>query len=82
MIISVKLFAAARQLAGEVEQVELDLPDDANVADLRRELALAVPALAPLLPLAMIAMDTEYVGDDTKLIAGVEIACIPPVSGG
>ncbi len=82
MKIQVKLFAAARQLAGELEHVELELPEGATVADLRQELSRAVPAITTLLPLAMIAMDAEYVADDTKLLANVEIACIPPVSGG
>ncbi len=82
MKIQVKLFAAARQLAGELEHVELELPEGATIADLRQELSRAVPAIATLLPLAMIAMDTKYVADDTKLLANVEIACIPPVSGG
>ncbi len=41
-----------------------------------------LPALAPLLSTAMIAVDEEYAGDDTPITPGSRLAVIPPVSGG
>jgi molybdopterin converting factor small subunit len=79
--ISVQMFAVARQLAGR-SVVELDLPADANVGQLRRQLIAEVPELAPLMPNMMFAVGTEYADDRTKIPPGAEVACIPPVSGG
>jgi molybdopterin converting factor small subunit len=42
----------------------------------------AYPELAPILRRAMIAVNTDYAGDDTVIPASAEVACIPPVSGG
>jgi len=81
MTCTVKLFAAARQLAG-AEEVTIELPEGATVAELRAALAEAHPALAELLPSAMIAVNTSYVANDAVVAAGSEIAVIPPVSGG
>ena len=81
MKVEVRLFAAARELAGK-PAVEAELPDDATVADLRRWLAEAFPDLEPLLRSAAFALDAEYAVDDAPLSDGAEIACIPPVSGG
>ncbi|MCH7752929.1 MAG: MoaD/ThiS family protein, partial [Planctomycetes bacterium] len=49
---------------------------------LRRRMGEQFPTLAPLLPHAMFAVDTEYVSDDAPVPENAEIACIPPVSGG
>lgn len=76
----VQMFARAKELAGEM--VELDLPQGATIGDLRRALGHAVPALASLLPNVMIAMNLEYASDGAKIIDGAALACIPPVSGG
>ena len=77
----VKLFAVAQQLAG-CRELTLELRDGATVAELRAGLAAQVPALAPLLPQMLFAVDAEYVQDETPLRAEADIACIPPVSGG
>lgn len=77
----VKLFAGARELAGQ-EQIELDLPSTATVGELRAALLADCPALAPLLPHALFAINTNYATDETQVPDGAEIACIPPVSGG
>ena len=81
MPIRVRLFAVARQQAGASEVV-LDLREGATVADLRRALAVQVPALGPLLPNIMIALNAEYAHDDLVIPAGADAAVIPPVSGG
>lgn len=76
MRVRVRLFAMLRQRAGS-DVLELDLPDDATVAD-----ALdAVGDLAAGLPLVL-AVNREYAPREQRLGAGDELALIPPVSGG
>lgn len=81
MKVVVKLFAGARELSG-LEEVALDLPAEATVAELRRQLLDACPSLEPLLPHAVFAIDASYATETTVIHEGNEIACIPPVSGG
>jgi len=77
----VRLFAAARQLAG-AETLELQIPAGAAVSDLRRRLAEEYPQLVPILPHVAFALNSQYAEDKSKIPPGAEIACIPPVSGG
>lgn len=77
----VHLFAVARQRAGR-PSVEVDLPDGATVADLKRALRETVPDLAAVLPAARLAVNAEYADDAAPVPPGAEIALIPPVSGG
>jgi molybdopterin converting factor subunit 1 len=79
--VEVKLFAAAKQFAG-AQSVEIELPQGATIADVRRRLTDRFPDARAVLNHAMFALDMEYVGDNAPLRANVEIACIPPVSGG
>jgi molybdenum cofactor cytidylyltransferase len=81
MKVHVRLFALARQRAGRPEVV-VELPEPATVADLKRALAETLPELAPLASSLMIAVDSEYAGDDLHISPGSEVAVIPPVSGG
>ena len=81
MKVQVKLFAAARELAGS-DKVELDVPDRATLADLRAALATEFPALQKLLPHTLWAINAEYARDDSIINEHSEIALIPPVSGG
>lgn len=81
MKLDVKLFARARDVAG-TGCVEVDVPDAANVADLRRALALKIPPLAPLAPRLLIAIDTNYADDTMPVSPDADVACFPPVSGG
>jgi molybdopterin synthase catalytic subunit len=74
--VSVRLFAGLRERAGQ-DELELDLPDGARVAD-----ALAqVQHLAPGVSLVL-AVNREYADGDMVLNAGDELAVVPPVSGG
>jgi molybdopterin converting factor subunit 1 len=79
--VSVSLFAVARQRVG-TPTVSVELPETAKVQDLKAKLVERYPALEPLLPNLMIAIDSEYASDDATIRAGAEIAVIPPVSGG
>jgi molybdopterin converting factor subunit 1 len=79
--IQVRLFAVAKELSGQ-DAVVVELPDGSTLRQLRRQLALQVPALAAVLPRVLFAVGTEYARDDAVLSSGDEVACIPPVSGG
>ncbi|HEX6961822.1 MAG TPA: molybdopterin converting factor subunit 1 [Lacipirellula sp.] len=81
MKVAVKLFAAARELAGETE-LAVELPDGADVAQLRASLAAKSPQLKPIADRSLIAVNSEYADQATVIRAGDEIALIPPVSGG
>jgi molybdopterin converting factor subunit 1 len=81
MNVTVKLFAAARELAGSSE-VHIELAPGADVAELRQALAETHPALAPLTARSLIALNAEYAADNTPITEGNDLALIPPVSGG
>jgi len=81
MNVVVKLFAAARELAGEAE-VTVELSPGADVGELREALSARLPQLAPLASHSLIAVDAEYASDATPITEGDELALIPPVSGG
>lgn len=81
MNIRVQLFAITKQLADR-EEIELVVPDGATVADIRRALAEAAPALAPVLPHVVFAINTQYADEASRIPPNAAVACIPPVSGG
>jgi molybdopterin synthase catalytic subunit len=74
--VRVRLFAVLRERAG-CDELELELPEGARVAD-----ALAqVEHLAPGTTLVL-AVNREYATPDAPLAPGDEVAVVPPVSGG
>jgi molybdopterin converting factor subunit 1 len=81
MNVHVRLFAVARQAAGR-DSVEVDLPGDATIGQLRRRLAADIPQLSGLVGQMTFAIDTHYANDQSPIPPGAEVACIPPVSGG
>jgi molybdopterin converting factor subunit 1 len=81
MTVRVRLFARARELAG-ADSVAVELPAGATVADLRRRLSEACPALRGLLPRSAVAVNQEFADDGTPISPGAEVALLPPVSGG
>lgn len=76
MLVRVRLFAALRERAGS-DEIELELPDGALVADALQRLGGLTGELK-----AVMAVNREYAHADTALHAGDELALIPPVSGG
>lgn len=80
-MLKVKLFAQARQIVGS-PQVEIPWSDGASVWQLKNELMRLHPALRPLVPRLLIAVNNEYAQDDAGISAADEVACFPPVSGG
>jgi molybdopterin synthase sulfur carrier subunit len=81
MTVRVKLFAAARELAGASE-VAVEVRDGATLADVERALLTDVPTLKSILPHARWAVNAEFATSDAAVAEQSEIALIPPVSGG
>ncbi len=81
MIVQVRLFARAKDLAG-ADQVDIELGAPATVAALRRRLVLEHPGLKEVAERSAIAVDEEVAQDDLVLRPGVTVALLPPVSGG
>ena len=71
-----RLFAGLRERGGVAER-ELELPDDAQVADAWAELGLGDEP-----PGLLYAVNRRYVNREHVLDDGDELALIPPVSGG
>jgi len=80
MRLRLRLFAGLRERAGS-DHVEVDVPEDAVVADVLAALAhTPVGALRP--GQCVVALDREYARADAPVAGAGEIALIPPVSGG
>jgi molybdopterin converting factor subunit 1 len=81
MKVSVKLFAAARDIAGLAE-ADLAISPGATVANVKAQLSSRFPQLQPLLERSLVAVNSEYAADASPVSDGDEVALIPPVSGG
>ena len=80
MRVSVRLFAGLRERAG-TDRLEVELPDDARVADVLA--AMAATPVGELRPReCVVAVNREYATADEPVRAGDEVALVPPVSGG
>jgi len=81
MRIEVRTFGGLAARAG-LGTLVVELPEGADVAHLRRTIALAHPELADVLPKVAVAVDLELASDTTVLHVGQEVALLPPVAGG
>lgn len=81
MKIRLLAFASAGDALGTTE-ADLEMPEGSRVADLRERLDRDHPGLAPLWPRMAIAVDGRVVSANAELKDGVEVALLPPVSGG
>ena len=80
MKVKVLAFAGLKRELGAERQVEL--PDDATVEALLRQLAEEHPSLRGQLEVTAIAVGDRIVNREHKLREGEEVALLPPVSGG
>jgi MoaE-MoaD fusion protein len=76
MEVQVRLFAVLRERAG-ADELKLELPDGASVADALSELHGITDGLR-----VVMAVNQEYADPELALQPGDELALIPPVSGG
>lgn len=81
MELTVRLFGAAREAVG-AREVKLSLPEHVRVADVRAALRTAAPPLANLCARAAVSVNQRVAAEDEPVVAGDEIALLPPVSGG
>jgi molybdopterin converting factor subunit 1 len=74
-------FASFREAIGR-DQEERDLPDGTRVEDLWSALGREVALFRQFSTIPPAAVNREYVGSDTVLRDGDEVAFLPPVAGG
>jgi molybdopterin converting factor subunit 1 len=81
MLVTVRLFARLRELAGASE-LRQELPDGAIARTAWESLVRAHPGLAGYEAAISCAVNEEYAPLTTPLKHGDEVAFLPPVSGG
>jgi len=79
--VKVKFFAAPRE-ALDVDEMAVELPAGASVRDLIEYLEEQHPVLKTYTRFLNVAVNRAYVGMQTDLEDGDEVACLPPVGGG
>ncbi len=80
MTIKILAFGIARDILGGNE-VQLQLPPEATVGQLKEQLCQSYPSFEKLASLS-IALNADYVPDERKITPTDEVVIIPPVSGG
>ncbi len=81
MLVTVRLFARLREIAGTSE-LRVEVADGGDVGALWNDLAGRHPELAPYRPSISCAVNEEYAKFTTRLKDGDDVAFLPPVSGG
>ena len=81
MLVTIRLFARLRELAGASE-LSRQLPDGSTVRDAWNALAADYPALGDYSRNISCAVNEEYARLTASLKDGDEVAFLPPVSGG
>lgn len=79
--VNVLFFATLRNMVG-ARRLEMELPADMKVSELKDRLIGQYPAMARLRGSMMTAINREYAADEQMIPANAEIALFPPVSGG
>jgi len=79
--VQVKFFAAPREALGTGE-IEQELPAGTTVGELIDLLTEEYPVLRSYTRFISVAVNRAYVGMQTELHDGDEVACLPPVGGG
>jgi MoaE-MoaD fusion protein len=81
MEVQVRLFATLKDRAGQ-GRIIVEVKEPATVQSLTEAIAAAYPALAPALPVALVAVNKSFAAPDTAVQAQDDVAIFPPVSGG
>jgi molybdopterin converting factor subunit 1 len=79
--VKVKFFAAPRE-ALDTDEMELELSPGTTVRDLLNQLQARYPVLETYSRFLSVAVNRAYVGMQTQLNDGDEVAFLPPVGGG
>ena len=81
MKVRVQFFAQLHDLVG-IREIEVELPEGANVRDLLDQVYAQRPALRAHDKSILIGAGLEFVNRNYKLKPDEEIAIMPPVQGG
>ena len=83
MINHVKLlfFATLRDRAG-TKSMELDIPADLTIQELKEKISNEFPNLKESMSSVLITINREYAFDEAVIPQDAELAMFPPVSGG
>ena len=81
MLVTIRLFARLREIAGAGE-LRRDLPPGATAHTAWEGLAAEFPRLSEYRPTLSCAVNEEYAPMSSPLAEGDEVAFLPPVSGG
>jgi len=81
MNVAVCFYSYFKDLTG-CEQVQVELTDDATIADLRSQLHERYPKLKDMERSTLIAVGVEYQPADYRLSEGDQVSLFPPVQGG
>lgn len=79
--VKVLFFATLKEKAG-VQNAELEIPDEATVAEFKQILFRSFPQIPQHSSTVLVAVNGEYAFDGEAIPPGAEIALFPPVSGG
>jgi molybdopterin converting factor subunit 1 len=79
--ISILYFASFRDAVGRQEESR-ELPEGVRVTELWSALSREVPLFSRFASMPPAAVNREYVGPETVLAEGDEVAFLPPVAGG
>ena len=79
--VKVRFFAAPREALGQSE-IEMGVPAGTTVGELVGLLTARYPVLQPYTRFLNVAVNRAYVGMQTVLQDGDDVACLPPVGGG
>lgn len=80
--ITIVLFAHLREKAG-TGRIQMEVPLDMTVADLKRSLKEKYPTLGPQLANVVVLVNKKHIFlDEETLPQNAEITFLPPISGG
>jgi molybdopterin converting factor small subunit len=80
-LVRLRLFARYAELAGR-EELELTVALPATVADVVRHVRETVPGAAAIPEHPLAAVNLRHVRLDAPVVAGDEVALLPPLAGG
>jgi molybdopterin converting factor subunit 1 len=81
MRVTVRLFARLRELAG-TETITVEVAEPATVATVWEATAVLAPSLAPFARAISCAVNAHFARMSHPVVAGDDVAFLPPVSGG
>ncbi len=79
--IKLLFFATLRDRVGK-KSIELDIPQDMTIEELKAKLSKDYPNLEQSMKSVLVAINREYAFDEAVVPSNAEIALFPPVSGG